>query len=435
MDPEIKSFVIEQWAEYGAIALILCSRLAVRIGVQGFRRLDGDDYLSVLAFVIITVMSFAAQGVAVNGHNRWVHRAPTPWVAFFTRSKKRVQSNRADRVPPNEAARLQIVTETPEVAESLAVGSKWFLVGWFTYPGFVWTEKLCILFLLKRLTRGLWVERLVKPMMAIVITCYLIIVVIVTTYRIPFHKIWQIYPDPGTRCHPDTPGLYMAVLVMNCLTDLGIAAIPIPVSDFPMTDFFASLLRHARMHWAKKVGIAVILCASVFTMIAAVMRVYFSMTGKVGAAHAFWACRECLVSCFVVNAPIFVAVFRSSFWRPNGNSYGSYFGSSGKGRRAGVGGDGAGGYGQVPAGHTELEDRKHGRNKYRHPHEMDTWLAHDRTIVDYEATSSTERIHQPQEGGHSSVDEHQKIHVKRDIQIRHLSSDGDESQLREDRMP
>ncbi|KAK7977069.1 hypothetical protein PG988_004559 [Apiospora saccharicola] len=293
MDPEIKSFVIEQWAEYGAITLILCSRLAVRIRVQGFRRLEGDDYLSVLAFVIITVMSFAAQGVAENGHNRWVHRAPTPWVAFFTRSKKRVQSNRADRVPPNEASRLQIVIETPEVAESLAVGSKWFLVGWFTYPGFV----------------------------------------------------------------------------------------------------------------------------------------------KVGAAHAFWACRECLVSCFVVNASIFVAVFRSSFWRPNWNSYWSYFGSSGKGRRAGAVGDGAGGSGQVPAGHTELEDRKHGRNKYRHPHEMDTWLAHDRTIVDYEATSSTERIHLPQEGGHSSVDEHQKIHVKREIQIRHLSSDGDESQLREDRMP
>ena len=51
MDPETKSFVIEQWAEYGAITLILWSRLAVRIRVQGVRRLDGDDYLSVLAFV------------------------------------------------------------------------------------------------------------------------------------------------------------------------------------------------------------------------------------------------------------------------------------------------------------------------------------------------------------------------------------------------
>lgn len=62
-----------------------------------------------------------------------------------------------------------------------------------------WAEKLCILFLLKRLTRGLWVERLVKPMMAIVITCYLIIVIIVTTYCIPFHNYWQIYPDPGSK--------------------------------------------------------------------------------------------------------------------------------------------------------------------------------------------------------------------------------------------
>ena len=51
MDPETKSFVIEQWAEYGAITLIHWSRLAVRIRVQGVRRLDGDDYLSILAFV------------------------------------------------------------------------------------------------------------------------------------------------------------------------------------------------------------------------------------------------------------------------------------------------------------------------------------------------------------------------------------------------
>ncbi|KAK7947850.1 uncharacterized protein PG986_008736 [Apiospora aurea] len=327
MDPETKSFVIEQWAEYGAITLILFSRLAVRIRVQGVRRLDGDDYLSVLAFVIITVMSFAVQGVAENGHNR---------------------------VPPNEAARLQIVTKTPELAESLAVGSKWFLVGWFTYPGFVWTEKLCILFLLKRLTRGLLVERLIKPMMVIFITCYLIIV----------------------------------------------------------------LLRHAPMHWAKKIGIVVILCASVFTMIAAVMRVYFSMTGKVGAAPSFWACRECLVSCFVVNAPIFVAVFRSSFWRRTGSTYGSHFGSSGKGARAG--GDRGDGSGQVPAGHTELKDRRHPKNKYRHPHEMDTWLAHDRTIVDCEAASSTERIHEPRKGDHWP--DERKIHVKRDVHIRHSSS-------------
>ncbi|KAK8130637.1 hypothetical protein PG999_003017 [Apiospora kogelbergensis] len=380
MDPETKSFVIEQWAEYGAITLILWSRLAVRIRVQGVRRLDGDDYLSVLAFAIITVMSFAAQGVAENGHNR---------------------------VPPSEAARLQIVTQTPDLAESLAVGSKWFLVGWFTYPGFVWTEKLCILFLLKRLTRGLWVQRFIKPLMAIVVGCYLIIVILVTTYCIPFHKYWQIYPDPGTRCYPDTPGLYMAVLIMNCSTDLGIAAIPIP------------LLREARMHWAKKIGIAVILCASAFTMVAAILRVYFSMTGKAGAAPAFWACRECLVSCFVVNAPVFVAAFRPSFWRRSGSTYGSYFGSSGKGAAAGPGG--AVGSGQVPAGHTELEDRKHRKNRYPHPHEMDTWLAHDRTVVDCEAASSTERIVRQSGQSGPSSDEH-KIHVTRNFHVRRSHS-------------
>lgn len=54
---------------------------------------------------IITVMSIAAMGVSSNGHNK---------------------------VPQSDEERLAIVTQTPEVAEQLKVGSQWFLVGWYT---------------------------------------------------------------------------------------------------------------------------------------------------------------------------------------------------------------------------------------------------------------------------------------------------------------
>ncbi|KAK8025328.1 hypothetical protein PG990_003151 [Apiospora arundinis] len=96
---------------------------------------------------------------------------------------------------------------------------------------------------------------------------------------------------------------------------------------------------------------------------------------------------------------------------------GSYFGLSG------IGGIVVGaelGSGQVPAGRTELEDRKHRKKRYRHPQEMGTWLAHDRTVVEFEVTSSPERIvHQALKGSPSSDD--QKIHVKRGFHV-HLST-------------
>ncbi|KAK7980290.1 hypothetical protein PG989_012747 [Apiospora arundinis] len=93
---------------------------------------------------------------------------------------------------------------------------------------------------------------------------------------------------------------------------------------------------------------------------------------------------------------------------------GSYFGLSG------IGGIVVGaelGSGQVPAGYTGLEDRKHGKKRYRYPQEMGTWLAHDHTVVDFEATSSAERIvHQAQKGSPSS--DNQKIRTKRGFHVR-----------------
>lgn len=96
-------------------------------------------------------------------------------------------------------ARLKLVTENPELAEQLATGSKFFLVGWFMYPGFVWTLKLCMVFFLRRLVAGIWVEKFIIPMMVLVCTCYVIIIIVVTTSCRPFYKYWQIYPDPGCK--------------------------------------------------------------------------------------------------------------------------------------------------------------------------------------------------------------------------------------------
>ncbi|KAF4989001.1 hypothetical protein FDECE_14855 [Fusarium decemcellulare] len=362
---EILSYQIETWAEYGFCTLLMFLRMISRIRVRGLKGLDGDDYLIPVAFVILTVMSVAAVHVSTDGHNK------VPGVG-----------------PESNPIRLTIVQEDPETAEHLARGSKFFLVGWLTYPGFVWTLKLCMMFLLKRLTKGLYMARFIKPMMALIVTCYVIIVIVVCTYCRPFHKYWQVYPDPGTKCYPDTSGLYVAVLTMNLITDTLIVIIPLPV------------IFQARMPILKKLGMMLLLSAGVFIMVAAILRVYMSFTSKSGAAPAFWACREATVACFVVNAPPLVPMFRKSFWQKGPIDSSSYSNS-----RSG------------PSGHIPLSDRANSR--FRPTNGLDTYIGRDQTVIDVES-SSTEHINRPDNA----------IRVKKDVVIDSTSWDGDERDMK-----
>lgn len=47
----------------------------------------------------------------------------------------------------------------------------------------------------------------------------------------PFHKFWQIYPDPGNICQPTRSKVYVFMcLLPNVLTDAYLSTIPLPVS-------------------------------------------------------------------------------------------------------------------------------------------------------------------------------------------------------------
>lgn len=49
----------------------------------------------------------------------------------------------------------------------------------------------------------------------------------------PFHKFWQINPDPGNICQPTRSPVYVFMcLIPNVLTDLYLSTIPLPVCNF-----------------------------------------------------------------------------------------------------------------------------------------------------------------------------------------------------------
>lgn len=78
-------------------------------------------------------------------------------------------------------------------------GTKWFMVGWYTYIGLIWALKLNMLFLYRRVVSVVWVKRYIVPTMVFVgVTGASIWVLFASACR-PFHKLWQIYPDPGRK--------------------------------------------------------------------------------------------------------------------------------------------------------------------------------------------------------------------------------------------
>jgi hypothetical protein len=88
---------------------------------------------------------------------------------------------------------------TPEQAAARQTGTKWFMVGWYTYIGLIWTLKLNMLFLFLRVASVGWVNRFIVPVMVFVGTTGVSIWILFASACRPFHKLWQILPDPGSK--------------------------------------------------------------------------------------------------------------------------------------------------------------------------------------------------------------------------------------------
>jgi hypothetical protein len=86
---------------------------------------------------------------------------------------------------------------TREQASMRQTGTKWFMVGWYTYIGLIWTLKLNFLFLFRRIASVGWVRKMIMPTMVFVCVTGLAIWILFAAACRPFNKLWQILPDPG----------------------------------------------------------------------------------------------------------------------------------------------------------------------------------------------------------------------------------------------
>ncbi|EME46114.1 hypothetical protein DOTSEDRAFT_126539, partial [Dothistroma septosporum NZE10] len=262
------AYMHEIWAWFAVGSVVLFARVGVRLRMIGWRGLQGDDYMAVALW-----LCFICDRVAVTVVYRYGSNLD------YTVAQARLLSE------------CQI--------DKVRIGSQMPLLAWYVvrHAGHVTMAKslslkAMMLFFFNRLTFGLYQQRLVKIFAGIAAVSYLAVWLTITCGCHPIHLNWQMLPyPPEKRCLEKVQNFYVTT-VLNVLTDTLILAIPLP------------LLWGMRVSLARKIALTVLLCSGNFIIIAAILRITFSMRGVNALNINLWGTRETAVGIIVVNMPI-----------------------------------------------------------------------------------------------------------------------------------
>ncbi|KAM5349277.1 hypothetical protein ACJ41O_005784 [Fusarium nematophilum] len=268
---------IESWTLYGIGVASTFLRFYARIRIAGLRSLQTEDCLMVVAIIFYTTQTSlaysignVAQGLANNGMT---------------------DAERSALSPTDQEYKLRII------------GSKIQVAGWTIYSALIWTLKLSMLFFYTRLTDGLGQRYRIRIYVgfALVIGTFLATVIAVFAGCRPFHKYWQISPDPGNSCQAaiSKPIVWVS-FAANVSTDIYLIAIPLP------------MLWQSSLKMMKKIASTIVLGAGIFVLVCAILKSVFVLVDPVnGAALAgAWGTRESFVAVITTNLPLLFPLIR-----------------------------------------------------------------------------------------------------------------------------
>lgn len=271
------SFKVESFTLLGIGLGIIGLRWYVRTSTVGIRGLKADDYLMVLVVVSATSLE------------RWTSLA---WLTYSDEEKAAWSIEAVLRwnvgarwhgLANNGMTDQQRAVLSPESQEYKwrVNGCKTQLMGWAAYPFQLWCLKAAMCAFYLRLTEGLkrYHFRIYLGFVLIVASWIILICTVMLTCR-PFHKNWQINPDPGsmllllalvhvlmlTGHHPDScqPAVSKAnlftMVLLNVGTDIYLLIIPMPM-------FWT-----AHIPLRKKLGLILLFSGGIFVTTAGVLR-------------------------------------------------------------------------------------------------------------------------------------------------------------------
>ncbi|KAK6541895.1 hypothetical protein TWF694_007672 [Orbilia ellipsospora] len=293
----VLAFYKEAWTLLAIALLFIIARLYARWSLSGgFSGFKPDDYLMVAAGAVYSMETTAAYCVGYLAHG--------------LANNGMTDEERQALTPDNPEWNLRIT------------GVKIQLIGWSLYTLLLWLLKACLLIFYSRLTDGLGQQTTkIRIGAAFLITTYIAVILSIHLGCHPYHKNWQINPDPGNACQPAISKIdcYVTV-VLNVITDLYLMYIPLP------------LLWRAQIPLKRKFLLIAMFSGGCFVIMAGILRVAFILADPVGGALSAgsWACRETFVSVIIGNIPMIYPLFmrgvssvRSMYATGTAKSYGS----------------------------------------------------------------------------------------------------------------
>ncbi|KAJ5888370.1 hypothetical protein N7495_008411 [Penicillium taxi] len=265
----------EEYILLGLSVAVVVLRLFARWSMVGFKGLKLDDYVMPLACV---TFGFEAQAAANVG-----------------------KYNGLSNAAMSDEYRANLSPDSLEYAERVE-GSKIQLTGWGTYVLTVWLLKACMAIFYSRMTEGLKTMQL-RVKISYVVLAITFVAVICSIYLScqPFHKFWQINPNPGNQCLPAISNVFvLTTVVLNILTDIFLLTIPIPV------------LAKAQLKWRAKLRLLVLFSGGIFVMVAALVRCILILTAGANgpSVGGSWSIRETFVATIINNLPMIYPLVR-----------------------------------------------------------------------------------------------------------------------------
>ncbi|PYH94864.1 hypothetical protein BO71DRAFT_449827 [Aspergillus ellipticus CBS 707.79] len=316
---------VQLWTLYSIACAVTILRTYSQCRDIGWRRLRPDDYLIWVGIIFYTAQVTLAYSVGKEAHG--------------LANNSMTDAQRAALAPDSAEYRYRVI------------GSRIQMAGWATYTAMITFLKLSMLAFYLRLMDGLG-RRYRIPIwvgFGLVIGGFLASFIAILAACRPFHKNWQIYPDPGNACQPAISKPVIATtFASNLITDPYLVLIPIP------------MLWKSSLKRLKKVATTIVLGAGIFVLVCATIKsVFLLVEPENGASIADeWGTRETFVAVITTNLPIVFHLLRTWLAR----MFGGVFQSSQKTSKGP-----SGGFQTIGGGGGVHPSRNRGRNASTDP--------------------------------------------------------------------
>ncbi|KAF1840946.1 uncharacterized protein K460DRAFT_250866, partial [Cucurbitaria berberidis CBS 394.84] len=272
------NFFHEAWSYVGVAAFVVILRFCLKLYHGGWRHLALDD-----ALMFCALLFYAAETSAAHMIVSW----------------KGLGNN---NMTPQQRASLDPHSEE---WSTRVKGAKMNIVGWSTYTTLFWLLKSCWTIYYSRLTNGVnHMDMRIKLSWGLLGTTFIACFGVIIFQCRPFHKNWQINPNPGNVCQPAYSFLQVCfIMALNTVTDLYLMAIPIPI------------IWKARLDKKRKLQLLILFSLSWIVIVFGIIRcITLVTTGEYEISQSGpWSVRESFLAVLVSNAPVVVPLFKRWF--------------------------------------------------------------------------------------------------------------------------